>query len=205
VPPLKITIEVPWPKRLTLSALEKSIFKAVMAAGRQLLVMAFELIEQQLLRNGAGIVQRRRTTLPGVSVRGAEIPPWQTRGVDGYGCPLDKALGLEPNDPCSPWVRAKASLLAQAHPYRQAAGLLSQMIGSKVDHRRVWGWVQQAGKQVLGSWSWVATNNLDALGKASTTASRQALCIWPPASSLSWSWEALHVLASSALMTERRE
>lgn len=38
-------------------------------------------------------------------------------------------------------------------PTRQAASLPLQMIGSLVDRRRVWGWVQQEGGQLqLGSW-----------------------------------------------------
>ena len=73
---------------------------------------------------------------------------WQTRTEHGYGYPLDEALGLAPGDPCSAWVRQTAAWLAQAHPYRQAARLLSQMIGSPVDHRRLWGWVQGSGRAV---------------------------------------------------------
>lgn len=152
MPNLTITIEVPWPKHPTLAALEKAIFKALMAAGRQLLQKAFELIEQQLLTDGAGTRQRRRRRYLVCRFGELRFHRWQVQGRDGYRCPLDRALGLEPGDPCSPWVRAKSALLAQAHPYRQAASLLSQMIGSQVDHRRLWGWVQQSGGQLLGSW-----------------------------------------------------
>ena len=46
MPELTITVRVPWPKHRTLAALEKAIFTALMAAGRQLLLLAFAGIEQ---------------------------------------------------------------------------------------------------------------------------------------------------------------
>ena len=69
-----------------------------------------------------------------------------------YGHPLDEALQLPAKDPCSPHVRATAAWLAQAHPFRQAARLLSMMLGCKVDHRRLWGWAQGSGRRVLQAW-----------------------------------------------------
>lgn len=41
-----------------------------------------------------------------------------------------------------------SSWLAQAHPFRQVARLLSKMIGQPVDHRRLWNWVQASGRSV---------------------------------------------------------
>ncbi len=148
MPELTVTVEVPWPKHPSLAALEKAIFKALMAAGRELLLKAFRSIEDELLRQGVGANQRRRRRY--LICRFGEIRfcRWQTRTEAGYGYPLDDALQLRPVDPCSPWVRATASWLAQAHPYRQAARLLGKMIGSPVDHRRLWGWVQGSGEAV---------------------------------------------------------
>lgn len=60
MPPLTITIEVVWPKHPSLAALEKAIFKALWAAGRQLLCQAFGLLEDNILAQGAGARQRRR-------------------------------------------------------------------------------------------------------------------------------------------------
>ncbi|MDP9297141.1 MAG: UPF0236 family protein, partial [Actinomycetota bacterium] len=112
---------------------------------RQLLLQAFVSVEEAVLE-GAKQRRRRRYLL----TRFGEIRflRWQTRTEAGYGCPLDRALGISPKDQCSPWVRATAAWLAQAHPYRQAARLLSKMIGQSVDHRRVWDWVQGSGQQV---------------------------------------------------------
>jgi len=152
VPELTITVRVPWPKHRGLAALEKAIFCALQAAGRQLLLLAFSAIEQELLSQGAGARQRRRRRY--LITRFGEIRfcRWQTRKDGRYGFPLDQALKISSGDPCSPWVRATAAWLSQAHPFRQAARLLSKMIGQKIDHRRLWGWAQVSGKMLRASW-----------------------------------------------------
>ena len=139
MPGLTVTVRVPLPKQPSLAALERQIFKALMAAGRELLVQAFGMLEERVL---AGTKQRRRRRY--LITRFGEIRfcRWQTRTEEGYGYPLDRALQIPAKDPCSPWVRATAAWLAQAHPYRQAARLLSKMLGQQVDHRRLWGWAQ---------------------------------------------------------------
>lgn len=152
MPPLTITIEVPWPKHPSFAALEKAIFSALMSAGRELLKMAFQAIEARLLADGAGARQRRRRRYVITRFGELRFARWQTRGPGGYRHPLDDALYLPAKEQCSPWVKAKAARLAQAHPYRQAAALLSDMIGTKVDHRRLWGWVQHAGNALTSCW-----------------------------------------------------
>ena len=57
MPELTITVRVPWPKHRTLAALEKAIFLALMAAGRQLLLLAFAALEKAVLEEGAGARQ----------------------------------------------------------------------------------------------------------------------------------------------------
>jgi hypothetical protein len=145
VPELTVTVRVPMPKHPSLGALERTIFSAVMLAGRELLVQAFGVLEERVA-DGARQRRRRRYLL----TRFGELrfSRWQTRTERGYGYPLDEALGLAPGDPCSAWVRETAAWLAQAHPYRQAARLLSQMIGTRIDHRTLWGWVQSSGRAV---------------------------------------------------------
>jgi hypothetical protein len=128
-----------------MAALERAIFKSVQAAGRELLVQAFVSVEERVLE---GAKQRRRRRY--LITRFGEIRffRWQTRTDQGYSYPLDHALRISPDDPCSPWVRQTAAWLAQAHPYRQAARLLSKMIGVQIDHRTLWGWVQGSGRAV---------------------------------------------------------
>jgi hypothetical protein len=133
------------PKHPSLGTLERAIFTAVMAAGRELLLEAFAVLEQTV---ATGTHQRRRRRYLLTRFGELRFFRWQTRTERGYGYPLDEALGLSPGDPCSAWVRQTAAWLAQAHPYRQAARLLSQMIGQRVDHRTLWGWVQGSGSAV---------------------------------------------------------
>jgi hypothetical protein len=148
VPEATVTLRVPIPKQPTLAALERAIFTELQTAGRQLLAQALSIIEQQVM---AGARQRRRRRY--LITRFGEIRffRWQTRTERGYGYPLDEALRISPADPCSPWVRQTAAWLAQAHPYRQAARLLAKMIGSEVEHRTLWGWVQGSGRAVRRS------------------------------------------------------
>jgi len=152
VPQLTVTVEVPWPKQPTLAALERAIFTALMGAGRELLMQAFRVMEDGLLADGAGTRQRRRRRYLICRFGHIRFHRWQTRTAEGYGYPLDRALGISPKDPCSPWVRATAGWLAQAHPFRQAARLLSKMLGQRVDHRRVWGWAQRSGEGLRADW-----------------------------------------------------
>ena len=145
MPELTVTVRVAMPKQPTLASLERAIFTELQAAGRELLAQAFSILEEHAL-SGARQRKRRRYLL----TRFGELrfSRWQTRTDGGYRFPLDEALGLAPGDPCSAWVRETAAWLAQAHPYRHAARLLSRMLGQPVDHRRLWGWVQGSGRAV---------------------------------------------------------
>jgi len=148
VPELTVTVRVPLPNQPTLAALERQIFSALMAAGRELLLQAFGMLEERVL---LGARQRRRRRYLLTRFGEIRFQRWQTRTEAGYGHPLDQVLGIPGTDPCSPWVRATAAWLAQAHPYRQAARLLGAMVGCRIDHRRVWGWAQSSGRAVRDS------------------------------------------------------
>lgn len=152
MPELTVAVEVPWPKQPTLAALEKAIFKALMAAGRQLLKQAFQAIEDKLLDERAGVRQRRRRRFLLTRFGELRFVRWQTKKDGRYGHPLDEALRIPSGDPCSPWIRQTAAWLAQAYPFRQAAKLLSKMLGCFVDHRRVWGWAQGSGAKLRRHW-----------------------------------------------------
>jgi len=147
VPELTVTVRVPLPKQPTMAALERAIFKSLQSAGRELLLQAFGMLEERVV---TGAKQRRRRRYLITRFGEIRFHRWQTRSEAGYGHPLDEALELKPGDPCSAWVRQTSARLAQAHPFRQAAALLSVMIGQPVDHRRLWGWVQASGKQLRG-------------------------------------------------------
>lgn len=145
MPELTVTVRVPMPKQPSLGTLEGAIFRALQTAGRELLVQAFGVLEDTVI---TGARQRRRRRYLLTRFGELRFVRWQTRTEGGYGYPLDEALGVSPADPCSPWVRQTAAWLAQAHPYRQAARLLSKMTGTRIDHRTLWGWVQTSGRRV---------------------------------------------------------
>jgi hypothetical protein len=129
VPELSVAVRVPWPKHATLAALEKAILEALMAAGRELLEQAFRALEERLLAEGPGARQRRRRRYLLTRFGELRSSSWQTKAGGRYGYPLDRALGICPKDPCSPWVRETVARLCQAHPFRQAARLLERILG----------------------------------------------------------------------------
>lgn len=158
MPELTVTVRMPLPNPPTMAALERDIFKALMQAGRQLLLQAFGLIEESVL---TGAKQRRRRRYLMTRFGPIRFLRWQTRTEGGYGYPLDRALVVPAGDPCSPWVRQTAAWLAQAHPFRQAARLLSKMIGQSIDYRTLWDWVQVSGRQVRRSFEKLRSSLFD--------------------------------------------
>jgi hypothetical protein len=145
VPTLTVTVEVPWPKKLTLAKLERAIFTAAMAAGRELLVQVLKAWEAEILPT-AGARQRRVRRYLLTRLGPITFSRWKTRSEGRYAFPLDKAMGLHARQTCSFWVWERACRLAKDHPYRQAARLLGELVGSRVDHRVLWGLVQRAGR-----------------------------------------------------------
>ncbi len=66
---------------------------------------------------------------------------------NGEGCyPLDKAIGLQPYQEATLWVKKRACELANQYTYREAAALLSVEIGDEVSHGAVYSWVQKSGR-----------------------------------------------------------
>ena len=146
MPTLTLTVEVPWPKgKITFSKLECDVHRAAMAAGRKLLVQALHQWEDQLLPF-AGARQRRVRRYLLTRLGPIRFHRWKTLRDHRYSFPLDRAMGLHPWQTCSGWVWERACRLAKDHPFRTAARLLSDLVGTPVDHRRLWGWLQKAGK-----------------------------------------------------------
>ncbi len=146
MPTLTLTVEVPWPKgRVSFSTLERDVHRAALAAGRRLLVQALGSWERELLA-GAGARQRRLPRYLLTRLGPIRFTRWKTRKDGRYGFPLDRAMGLRPHQGCSSFVWERACRLAADHPFRTAARLLSDLVGTPVDHRRLWGWLQRAGE-----------------------------------------------------------
>ena len=142
---ITVTVEVPWPKgKLSLGRLERVIHRGAMAAGRKALVTALGAWEQELLPE-AGARQRRVRRYLLTRVGPIRFHRWKTRKDGRYGFPLDRAMGLAAWHTCSGFVWERACRLAASFPFRTAARLLSDLVGTPVDHRRLWGWLQRAG------------------------------------------------------------
>lgn len=146
MPTISLTFEVPWPKgKLTLSRLERAIHKAAMAAGRKAFIQALSAWEEQLLPT-SGARQRRVRRYLLTRLGPIRFFRWKTRTEGRYLFPLDRAMGLSSWQTCSAFVWERACRLAKDHPYRTAARLLSDLLGTPCDHRALWRLVQKAGR-----------------------------------------------------------
>lgn len=146
MPTITVTVEVPWPKgRITFAALERDVHRAAMRAGASALVKLLGAWEQELLPT-AGARQRRVRRYLLTRVGPIRFSRWKTKAQGRYGFPLDRAMGLRPWQTCSNFVWERACRLAARHPFREAARLLSDLVGRPCDHRVLWRLLQQAGK-----------------------------------------------------------
>ena len=145
MPSITVTIEVPWPKKLTLGALERAVHRAAMRAGRKALVQAFGAWEEELLP-GAGARQRKVRRYLLTRLGPVRYFRWKTKASGRYGFPLDRAMGLRPWQTCSGWVWERAARLGTGYPFRQAARLLSDLVGGAIDHRVAWRLLRKAGE-----------------------------------------------------------
>jgi len=70
----------------------------------------------------------------------------KVKQAGSYSCPLDRAIGLQPRQETTLWVKKRACELANEYTYRLAAALLSAEIGEEASHGALWGWVQKSGR-----------------------------------------------------------
>lgn len=145
MPAITVTVEVPWPKKLTLGSLERAVHRAAMKAGRQALVQAFGAWEAELLPE-TGARQRRVRRYLLTRLGPVRFFRWKTKKDGHYGFPLDRAMGLRSHQTCSTWVWERAARLGTGYPFRQAARLLSDLLGGAIDHRVVWRLLRRAGE-----------------------------------------------------------
>lgn len=138
---------------MSLESLEAAIAQEVQRAGRELMVVGCQAMEEGVLA-GAGRRLRRDKQRPlDLLTRfgWVRLKRWyvQERATREYSYPLDGLLGLHPRQHASPWVVAQAVALATRLPYRQATLVLRGWLKAWVDHRTVYAWVREAGAQVV--------------------------------------------------------
>ncbi len=133
---ITVTVEVPRPKgKLSLAKLERAVHQGGHGRGQEGPGHRPGAWEQELLRE-AGARQRRVRRYLLTRVGPIRFHRWKTRKDGRYGFPLDQAMGLRPWQTCSGFVWERACRLAGSHPFRQAARLLSDLVGTPVDRRR---------------------------------------------------------------------
>lgn len=95
-----------------------------------------------------GFEPRQITSLLGVIRWRRRVGRCPQRCGIGQIVPLDKELGLAPNQKTDVRLKQMACLLAVFVPFGTAAELLQELTGTQVSSSSIWQWVQQAGKQM---------------------------------------------------------
>ena len=127
--------------------IESSVLDAGRRAARRAIEETCERIEASRHRRRR-VGTRRRVVL--TKAGWITIRRGRARRDDGtYHFPLDERLELPAHHEATPAIRRRGTELAAAHPYREAARLLSAEVGEQVDHRAIWRWVQADGDAVL--------------------------------------------------------
>jgi len=127
--------------------LEEACWKAGREASQGLFLSALEQRNEEVValagKESKGKTMRYLTTRLGNITLYRE----KVGQSNGEGCyPLDKAIGLQPYQETTLWVKKRACELANQYTYREAAALLSAEVGDEVSHGAVWSWVQKSGK-----------------------------------------------------------
>lgn len=153
MPTVETTITVSIPEGADLGELEGLVCQAMQKAGQELLLLACQQVEEQVLTERGRTLRREKQRPPELLTPfgWVRLPRWQVweRDSGRYYYPLDGALGLTLRQHATPLVVSHAVALATRLPYRQATHLLRRWIGAFVDHRTVYAWVKQAGVKVV--------------------------------------------------------
>lgn len=142
---VSVSLTVQVPSTATIGEVEEACVRASRRAGRDAMGETLRRIGhgrgRRARRSRGG---RRRTILTRCGY--LTITRGRARRADGTRYfPLDERLRLAPHHEASPAVRRRGLQLAAEHPYREAARLLSAEVGTQVDHRAIWRWVQADG------------------------------------------------------------
>jgi len=119
---------------LTKRARQKTVWENCPRCGRRLQSKGFE---PRQITSLLGIIRWRR--------RVGRCPQ---RCRIGQIAPLDKELGLAPNQKTDGRLKQMACLLSVFVPFATATELLQQLTGAQVSSGSIWQWVQQAGERM---------------------------------------------------------
>ena len=130
--------------------IEEACWKAARKAAKELFLQALRQEEKRVLAKvegeSKGEARRYLTTRLGLITFYRQKLKRQDGGKNSYLYPLDRAIGLEPRQETTLWVKKRACELATGYTYREAALLLSAEIGEEISHYPIHRWVQKKGR-----------------------------------------------------------
>lgn len=142
-----VEIELPEDRAVTMVELEGLVKEAVRSAAKELMAQSSVVIDEAAVAK-PGLVRQRRVARWILTSFG-RTKLYRTKVYDKtkgrYRFPADESLGLCPNLEPTAVVAELGCRLAAKMPYRQAASLLSEIVGETVGHRALHAWVQQIG------------------------------------------------------------
>jgi len=140
-------------ERWDVNMLEEACWETARKAAKELFLQALRQEEKRVLAKLAkvegekkGEVRRYLTTRLGLITLHRQKLKRQENGKNSYLYPLDRAIGLEPRQETTLWVKKRACELATKYTYREAASLLSAEIGEEISHYPIHRWVQKKGR-----------------------------------------------------------
>jgi hypothetical protein len=130
--------------------LEEACWEAARKAANELFFQALRQKERKVLAKVGGErkgeVRRYLATRLGLITFYRQKLKRQKNGKNSYLYPLDRAIGLEPRQETTLWVKKRACELATTYTYGEVATLLSAEIGEEISHYPVRRWVQKKGE-----------------------------------------------------------
>lgn len=128
------------------NVLEEACWKAGREASKGLFLSAVEKRDEEVVALAEG---EKKGKVPHYLVTRFGVVAFRREKLKQAGSrsyPLDGAIGLEPRQETTVWVKKRACELANQYTYREAAALLSAQIGDEVSHGAVHSWVQKSGR-----------------------------------------------------------
>jgi len=136
------------------NVLEEQCWEAARRTGKELFLQALEQRGERALAEAVGEkkgeVRRYLTTRLGAITFFREKVKQERGAGHSYICPLDRAIGLQPREEATLWVKKRACELATRYTYREAAALLTAQIRDEVSHGAIHRWVQKNGRALRG-------------------------------------------------------
>lgn len=165
----QITFEANFERQTLLDQIANAptLSQMIVAAWQLARLLAVELVEETLAKraqaktewgtcqqcgsqiHSKGFVARQIQSVIGVIAWERRVGRCPNKCEIGQVAPLDKALGVAPNQKSDSGLQQIACLTAIFVPFETAALLLRQLSGVSVSSQTIWEWVQMVGQQMM--------------------------------------------------------